>query len=283
MTLPLPTAAIERLSACVEELAGVDATGLSGSDQAEPLKEVRRAETRLAAVRLAVLAAADQAQTARACGAADTGQWAAAVGRLDPVEGHRQVDLAKALSGRSVTREALAEGTISTEHAEVIARADRDLPSGVTDEQRRQIEADLVEKAKTLSPSVLRRAARRALAVVEPDETVVDAHEDQVVVDRETRARARTRLSLHENGDGTVTGHFTVPDFHGQLLRKVLEAITAPRRGRLGASEAQAGPGTSDGLRPRPGPGVLRDRRTPPHRPPAPPRGRDHRGHPRRG
>ena len=49
----------------------------------------------------------------------------------------------------------------------------------------------------------------------------------------------RTRLSLHDNGDGTVSGHFTVPDLHGRLLRTILETMTAPRRGRLGARQAQ--------------------------------------------
>jgi hypothetical protein len=44
-----------------------------------------------------------------------------------------------------------------------------------------------------------------------------------------------------------VTGHFTVPTLHGHLLRKVLETMTAPRRGRLGAAQAQVGDNT--GLR----------------------------------
>jgi hypothetical protein len=33
-----------------------------------------------------------------------------------------------------------------------------------------------------------------------------------------------------------------VPTLHGHLLRKILESMTAPRRSRLGASEAQSGP-----------------------------------------
>jgi hypothetical protein len=62
------------------------------------------------------------------------------------------------------------------------------------------------------------------------------------VEDEETRARAKTRLTLHDNRDGTVTGHFTIPTLQGHLLGKILQTMTAPRRGRLGASAAQAGP-----------------------------------------
>jgi len=120
-------------------------------------------------------------------------------------------------------------------------RADEQLPAQVTALQRSAIEADLIEKARSMPPTLLRRAARRALAAVEADGSVVDAHENDLVADEEASVRARTRLTLHDNDDGTVTGHFTVPTLHGHLLRKILETITAPRRGRLGASQAQVG------------------------------------------
>src|SRR4029079_6057127 len=82
---------------------------------------------------------------------------------------------------------------------------------------------------------------RRALEAVERDAAVVDAHEDALLREDEGVAYDKTRLSLHDNGDGTVSGHFTVPELHGQLLRKILESMTAPRGGRLGASQVQAG------------------------------------------
>ncbi|WP_441924715.1 hypothetical protein [Marmoricola sp. RAF53] len=69
----------------------------------------------------------------------------------------------------------------------------------------------------------------------------MDAHDNDLLAAEEERARTRTRLTLHENADGTLTGHFTIPTAQGHLLRKVLQAITAPRRGRLGASAAQTG------------------------------------------
>ena len=42
----------------------------------------------------------------------------------------------------------------------------------------------------------------------------------------------RHRLSLHDNGDGTTSGHFTVPTTAAAFLRKILDSMTAPRRMR---------------------------------------------------
>ena len=135
-----------------------------------------------------------------------------------------------------------AAGAISAEHAAAIVRTDRHLPGRLTPAERDTVESALLSKARVLSPGGLRRAARRALETVEADAAVVDAHENATIAAAEERARARTRLSLHDNADGTVTGHFTVPTAQGHLLRKVLQTMTAPRRARLGAGEAQIGP-----------------------------------------
>ena len=132
---------------------------------------------------------------------------------------------------------------MSAAHAAVISHALDRLPVAATASQRTQVEDALVSRAKELSPQLLRRVARRAVEAVDPDPAVIDAHEDAVLHDEEAVARERTRLTFHDNNDGTVTGHFTVPVLHGHLLRKVIETITAPRRGRLGAPSAQAGPG----------------------------------------
>ena len=46
----------------------------------------------------------------------------------------------------------------------------------------------------------------------------------------EEQALARTKLTLHDNQDGTITGHFTVPTLAGQILKKVIQQIASPRR-----------------------------------------------------
>ncbi len=229
------------LHACLDRVSAVDTARLGVDGQAELLRALTRAEARLAALKLQLLAAAERSKTALRCGAASTGQWAASLANTDQAVAHRQVGLAQILERRTATQAALASGSITIEHAAVIVNADQQLPDSVTAEQRETIEQALVAKAQSLSPGALRKAARRALAAVEDDLAVVDAHENGIVRDREEFARSRTRLTLHDNNDGTVTGHFTIPVMQGHLLRKVLETITAPRRYRLGATHAQAG------------------------------------------
>ncbi|MCW2755395.1 MAG: endonuclease [Marmoricola sp.] len=232
---------VAELHACLDRVALVDADELDAAGQADLLLSMTRAEARIAAVKLTVLAAAERTRTALRSGAASTGQWAAKVINTDQAAAHRQVGLAQGLDRRIATQRALSAGDISPEHAAVIIQADRQLPSQIKAEQRDVVERTLISKAQALSPGALRKAARRALAAVEDDTMVVDAHENEIVADLEARARARTRLTMYDNADGTVTGHFTIPVLQGHLLRKVLETITAPRRSRLGATHAQAG------------------------------------------
>ncbi|MCW2753352.1 MAG: endonuclease [Marmoricola sp.] len=239
--LPITADPVARVHADLDDLGRVDTDQLTACEQAAMLESMGRAEAKFAAIKLRVLASAERGRAAAAAGLASTGQWAAQATNADPVVAHRQVQLSARLEERTITQAALAAGRLSAEHAAVIVHADSQLPDSVSTAQRAVIEQALVEKAQVMPPTLLRRAARRALAEVEPDPVVVDAHENELVADEEASARSRTRLSLHDNGDGTVTGHFTVPTLHGHLLRKILETITAPRRGRLGASTAQIG------------------------------------------
>ena len=89
-----------------------------------------------------------------------------------------------------------------------------------------------MEKAARFSPDQLRRIARRAIEAVEPDQTIVDAHENELIRTEEQAAREKCSLTLHDNGDGTTTGHFTIPALAAAMLGKVIDAMTAPRRMR---------------------------------------------------
>ncbi len=223
------------------EYVEVDVDRMSGAAKAALLQEVVQGESMLASLRLRILASADRSRAAAEVGAASTGQWAARLANDDQAAAQRQVALAQGLERRTITQRALASGGLTPAHAAVIVRADRELPTAVSADDRERVETALVERARSVSPEALRRAARRALAAVEHDVRLVDAHENSLVATEEEAARRRTRLTLHDNADGTVTGHFTVPTVQGHLLRKILEAMTAPRRGRHGSSEAQVG------------------------------------------
>ena len=135
-------------------------------------------------------------------------------------------------SGHDATAEALDAGLVSPEHAAVIVRATGQLPGRRERRAASDVEASLVEKAARFSPDQLRRIARRAIEAVEPDQKIVDAHENELIRSEEQAAREKCSLTLHDNGDGTTTGHFTIPALAAAMLGKVIDAMTAPRRMR---------------------------------------------------
>lgn len=161
----------------------------------------------------------------------------------EPAQSARQTRLATALEDEQLggTAEALGSGAVSAAHAAVIAAAINRLPEALAPEQVRRVEADLLAKARRMDPARLRRAARRALQVVEHDQRKVDAAEDRQLREEETLARARTRFTMRDNGDGTVSGWFTVPTLAGAILGKVITQLASPRRAHLGATNAQGG------------------------------------------
>ncbi|KQZ89027.1 hypothetical protein ASD62_06630 [Phycicoccus sp. Root563] len=218
------------------------AADLSGQAASVLIDDVDRAVTRLQALKLDLVAAVDRADLASDSGMTGTAAWLAARSRTDGATAAKEVRLATALGeGLRATRAALAEGRLSTEHAHVIARTAHQLPAGVDDAERASIERSLVAVARRVDPVALRKAARRALASAQRSQAEVDAHEEAVLRAEEEQALAATKLTLHDNRDGTITGHFTVPTLAGQILKKVIQQIASPRRfAQRAAQDARA-------------------------------------------
>ena len=63
------------------------------------------------------------------------------------------------------------------------------------------------------------RGGRRRLA---------DQHEATLLAEEEARAEVETWLRLGDNGNGTFSGRFVIPELHGQLLRAALEQLDVP-------------------------------------------------------
>ncbi|KQT92079.1 hypothetical protein ASG49_08910 [Marmoricola sp. Leaf446] len=222
---------LARLEDCLDRLLAITSPV---TDPTTALQGVERAQRRLAAVRLKVLGAAEAQQTAAARGLPTTAAWAARESRTSTVDAARETRLAVALGAEphGDTARALEAGDVSTAHAAVITAALATLPGRLTTDQRAACERRLVVDAQRYSPDQLRRHARRVLAEVEPDQQAVDAEEDAQVAAEEDRAYAATALSFHDNGDGTVTGRFTLPHLQAAMLKKAVEALAAPRRVR---------------------------------------------------
>ena len=184
----------------------------------------------------------DKADVAGDSGMTGTAAWLAARSRSDAAAAAKDVRLATALdAGLGATRIALGDGELSTEHAHVIARTAEQLPEGLGLAERAAIEQSLVAVAKRVDPVALRKKARRALEAAKRQQAEVDAHEDAVLRTEEEQALATTKLTLHDNQDGTISGHFTVPTLAGQILKKVIQQIASPRRfAQQAAKDAKA-------------------------------------------
>ncbi|MEI2811866.1 MAG: DUF222 domain-containing protein [Nocardioides sp.] len=212
---------------------------MASGDYRAAVVEVERAIRRLDAVKLRLVAAADAVDVSRDAGLPDTTAWLAKNTHATGAAASRQVALAQDLETLPATRSAMDTGAVSVEHARVIARTHGQLPTSLSDEQIVAVEEKLLAWAHDTDPAGLRRKSRQVLHDITTT-VEAEAHHADVLMDEERAALAKTRLTLHDNHDGTITGHFTVPTLAGDILKKILQQLTAPRR--AGASDAQGGP-----------------------------------------
>ncbi len=126
-----PASAVEGVHELLDAVAPLEK--LPRGEYAALVRETDRALTRLQALKLKLLAAADKAHVAADSGAASTSQWHAKATNSEPAESARQTRLAQALDEEQLagTADALGEGAVSAAHAAVIAAAIKALPRGL--------------------------------------------------------------------------------------------------------------------------------------------------------
>jgi hypothetical protein len=77
----------------------------------------------------------------------------------------------------------------------------------------------------------LRRAARRMLDKVNTiSQEQVDRHEADMLQAEEKRAERESNFAMADNGDGTFSGRFTIPEAQASLLKAFLERLCSPSR-----------------------------------------------------
>lgn len=149
------------------------------------------------------------------------------------------VSLGEQLRDAPSTETAFADGGVSREQAAIIARGLKALPGFVTDEAKAAAERELLAAAPDMSLIDLRRRATR---MREAFETVheADAHENDQLVDQERAAWEQTTFWMREHKPGLFKGGFTLPELQAQMLKTMLEGISAPRRFHLESAGAGA-------------------------------------------
>lgn len=188
-------------------------------------------------LRLALLAEADRRRAADSAAATGTDAWAAALtgdAREVMRGGLKTYELL--MSTYAATREAFKAGKIGLPQVKTIVNAAEQAPDDATPEQVRVAEELLVARAtgegnrngKPINQSRLRRAARRMFDPIDRD--LADRHEARMLGREEKAAEAEAWFRLGDNGDGTWSGRFRVPELNGNLLNQALERLSAPRR-----------------------------------------------------
>lgn len=202
---------------------------LGGHETHDLLVQVTALAAQVSEVQARLLAHAEATDaTTTEAQATSTAAWLAATTRTTRRAARAATKLADDLTAHEATRLALARGEVLTDQASVIIEAVEALPSDA--EVRERCEQHLLAAAAHHDAIELKILGRRVLAVVDPE--AAEAHEADLLDKQERAAETKTRFSMGDNGDGTSTGRFTIPDLHGDMLRKALTALAAPRHVR---------------------------------------------------
>ncbi|MBV9831457.1 MAG: DUF222 domain-containing protein [Marmoricola sp.] len=224
-------ACVQRIADALDDLPDGPVPSVDPEALEVLVEETTRQRRQLAELGLRLARAAEQSRAEVVSGASDTGAWLARLTGTSAAVQRGGLWLARMLDERyPAVRTAFAAGDLGEDHARIIVRAAEQMPTAVTEQERDTAVQALVCAAveRRLNTKALRRRARRMLEVV--DRTYADRHEAALVQGEEERADVATWFFLGDNGDGTWTGKFVVPDLHAGLLLTLLEHLSSPRR-----------------------------------------------------
>ena len=219
--MPIPegwSADLARLHDAVGSLTARSVGGLDGPEAAEVHARIRSAADQALALAARLLARVEEDGRWAVGGARTFPEWAAERTRSSVGAARREATLGKALDGDlPATAKAVANGEITLEHAQVLARL------APTSEARRLAlasdspdlnEAALVDKARRLRADTLDREVKRWAAQVDSA-----AHELEY-----QDAVRRERLVLRTRDNGVAVEGFLTTE-HGEVLATALRGV----------------------------------------------------------
>ena len=124
----------------------------------------------------------------------------------------------------------MGEGRVNTAQARAIVAALDKLPTtgefAVGADQREQAETYLVDQAEHHDAKTLRILGGRIFEVIAPE--LAEKYDGQALEREEAEALRRTTFTMWEDDEGTCHGRFRIPALHGQMLTKMILAISSP-------------------------------------------------------
>ncbi|WP_447645564.1 DUF222 domain-containing protein [Nocardioides zeae] len=226
---------LEAIRVATDVLAADGRTGLdwlSAPQTGIALVDAHRLVARASALVAVLVQHAEDVELHRSNGASTSAVWLAHATACTRRDAHRFARIGGAVAadtGRYRTHLATAceAGAVSTEQADVIVKALDALPEDLPAALRLEAEETLVGFAADHDARALRQLGKKILTVIAPE--VGEAHDAALLESEEREARAASRLSMVSDGHGKVHGRFTLPELHGAMLRKALDAHAAPQ------------------------------------------------------
>ncbi|MEU0270063.1 DUF222 domain-containing protein [Nocardioides sp. NPDC006303] len=206
----------------------------------DSLERLEKLQTKLAAVRLRVLATTGD--IAEETGAKDASAWMRAELLVDKAEARSQIKLAASVAKYDLVAAGLAEGVVSLDKARVINKALDKIETNpiASTEDLVLAEKLLVDYATHLTANELHLVGKRILAEVDP--VRFEDAEAKALLAEEERARQKTALRVWDNHDGTVGFDGVLPTSIGMRFKRLVEAWAQPRKQQLVAKGAPLPP-----------------------------------------
>ena len=237
VVLPVVLPVVEAARELVAEGAAVGLASVPDGEVAEAIAALAALEAQAEAWRLALEVEADRRALAERDAATGTDAWVAALTGSTREAAAGGLWVARLLETKyAATRAAFAAGRLRVDQVRVILRAAEQIPASATAEQVAAAEEWLVAQGtgegtrdgRPRDAKRLRRASQMMCRALGHD--LMTAHQQALLGRQHRHAEAETWLSLGDNGDGTYSGRFVIPELHGLLLTRHLEMLSAPRR-----------------------------------------------------
>ena len=161
--------------------------------------------------------------------APNTAAWLRWLLRVTPAQARKLVEVAQAVDGGglSATGAALAQGRISTEHAQAITRAVADLPDEAAWWVPAAAQEHLLAAAEQHDPYQVRRIGERIVAVLDPDAGDELLRKQVEAEDRKAEQNRQFDAVPVGQRRVRVTGWFDTEGW--QIIRSALDPLAAPR------------------------------------------------------
>ncbi|QIX27236.1 DUF222 domain-containing protein [Nocardioides sp. JQ2195] len=224
-----------RLDEALTDLSALPFSPLSNAELETLLKTVTGMSDRLQHALGRVATAAGERELGDRVGASSTAHWWARKTRLKSSDTRKHLARSHHLEKPffSPVADALSEGDLRTEQADVIIRAIDELPDDLEPAMLEKARDHMLDLATQFDADELRKLSKGLLEALDPER--FENEEEKRLQKEEEEAAATARITIGNDGHGKVRGKFSIPEVHGELFRSFLMKFADPRRGDSGS------------------------------------------------